>query len=851
MSATAGVLNAQQSLAAENKTDHILLLAGAGTGKTSTLAWRVANLLTANAAKPEEILCLTFTNRACKEMVERIEKIAGAPARAVTVRTIHSFCAWLLRQTPGSFTDIGCDFTVCDTDDAREVIREVVYTVTGRELADRPATILQNFIGLVKDCQLAHPAGGISGAAAEALTVRRAETERICVDAQYQFDPKFYAFLAKYGASIVRLYNEKLLQNNTLDFSDLLIRASLTLSDPQTKVLWRGRYRYIHIDEVQDVSIAEYELLQKLCGNAVILLAGDFNQTIYQWRGSNPDALLNRFTAEYHPLVIEFTINYRSSGQLLAVAQNFLYTAFGKGIPGGPGISSPACTDVTVRSFDTLPEEVDWIYRELQKLDLADYSRAAIITRTNKACNEVCNLLKTGRPGEGKPVPFMLADEFRLFKRAESKDALACLSVIANPRDSESLKRILVRLLPGVGAATVNAVISRYKEGLGVALPDFIDPRTQRTGDFFAPLIEALDAGKVVVFDVESTGTDVYADDIVQMAAVRLAPDGAVAARFERYLRPSRPVGESERVHGFSDAFLAERGDDPADALGAFLDFTDGCVIVGHNVGFDMAITQNNLRRRAVRRPFANVWYDTLDLSRRFLKDLPDHKLITVSAALGAAHDPTHDAMDDILATADVLTALILRYLIPRTEARRACYAQYIGRFAQAFAIFREVAGKLDGLDLPGLFFLVRERFGLDKAYADDPEKRSSLELLADYAADCVQPGVPLPQQIANLLELSALTAGELSQRSRTGNKVPVITAHQSKGCEFDYVFLPVLQEGVFPTFQAVRSGDVTEEKRVFYVSITRAKRKLFLSYARYGLGNSPAKPSRFLEMLG
>lgn len=160
MSATAGVLNAQQSLAAENKTDHILLLAGAGTGKTSTLAWRVANLLTANAAKPEEILCLTFTNRACKEMVERIEKIAGAPARAVTVRTIHSFCAWLLRQTPGSFTDIGCDFTVCDTDDAREVIREVVYTVTGRELADRPATILQNFIGLVKDCQLAHPRAG-------------------------------------------------------------------------------------------------------------------------------------------------------------------------------------------------------------------------------------------------------------------------------------------------------------------------------------------------------------------------------------------------------------------------------------------------------------------------------------------------------------------------------------------------------------------------------------------------------------------------------------------------------------------------------------------------------------------
>ena len=772
-------LNKQQQLAVENLSDHLLLLAGAGTGKTNTLAHRVANLLVSGAAEPAEILCLTFTNRACKEMVERIAQIAGEPAEEVTVRTIHSFCAWLLRSMPQRLTDIGRDFAICDQADCQEAIREVVFEVVGRQIADHPVQILQRFIGLVKDCQLADPSLSSADAAAWLFSHRPEAVEQICVDPRRQPDPKFQRFLARYGGSIVRLYNRKLTASNLLDFSDLLLRADALLADPETAALWRDRYRYIHVDEVQDVSLAEYGLLSRLFGRANILFCGDFNQTIYQWRGSDPERLLARFRADCHPVEITFTHNYRSSGQLLSAAQNFLARAMGRGHPDGFEPQSPACTDLVFRQFDTIPEEVDWVYREIAQLPVDDYSR-----------------------------------------------------------------------VHGIGPATVEGIVSGYRDGMGVALTDFTDPRTHLHQDFFAPLLQALEAGRVVVFDVESTGTDVFQDEIIQMAGIRLAPDGSVAERFERFLRAGKPVGDSEKVHGFSDAWLAAHGEPPADALHAFLDFAEGCVIVGHNVGFDMAITARNLLRQGIQRPFDHPFYDTLDLSRRFLKDLDNHKLGTVSAALHTAHTPSHDAMDDILATADVLVALAGSHLRPQTLARQGFYLRYLSRFeplAHQLDLLRPIAQQ----GASPLISALLDAFGFEKRYEQQPEKFANLVLFQDFAEELCDPAQPAAQQLSELLELTALSASELEKLSKKANKVSVITAHQAKGCEFDYVFLPILQDGVFPSFQAVKNGVLEEEKRVFYVSVTRAKQKLFLSCARYGLNQYKNAPSRFLEPLG
>lgn len=144
------------------------------------------------------------------------------------------------RETPAARTDLGRDFTVCDAADALEIVRLAVERTLGREIDGRSAQILLDFIGLVKDAMLEEPARSHAEAAAAVFVSRREQVERICVDEQRRYDEKFFRFLAKYGASVARLYDQTLLENNTLDFSDLLIRAAALLRDRQTAQLWTG-----------------------------------------------------------------------------------------------------------------------------------------------------------------------------------------------------------------------------------------------------------------------------------------------------------------------------------------------------------------------------------------------------------------------------------------------------------------------------------------------------------------------------------------------------------------------------------------------------------------------------------
>lgn len=842
-------LNEQQQIIVDNIHDNLLLLAGAGTGKTNTLAHRVSSLIELHGADPKRILCLTFTNRACKELTDRIELAVGICAKQTTIKTIHSFCAQLLRDTPVKLKDIPSDFTVCDEDDCAELIRELIEEKTGRSIDPRSLGVLQRFIAVLKDHWLEHPEIELSGLADYVFTHHSPDIRQICVSSDRSFDEKFFRFLCKYGASIFQIYQRQLSLSHLLDFSDLLVLTAKLLCEPEASVYWKSQFDYVHVDEVQDTSLAEYNLLRTFCEKAVTLFCGDFNQTIYEWRGSDPSRLISRYTADFHPLTVHFTINYRSSGQLLAVAENFLWHAFSKGSSSGFDPFSEPCGDISLCSFETTADEIHHIYQTICGLGLTDYSRVAIITRTNKACAEVCDLLKTSAlKNPQNPVSFMLSDDLKLFRRTEIKDLLALISLLCNPQDSQSLSRILKKYVPGISSSTIRELQNEKKHG--IALPDFIDLRTYREWDFFAPLLKALSDSHVVVFDVESTGTDVFSDEIIQIAGVKLDPDGNVIESFEQFIKPQIPVGDSERIHHFSDEMLAEIGRPAADVLTEFLAFSSNCVLIGHNVNFDINITKSNLSLHGIHAPFSPAFYDTLDLSRRFLPDLPNYKLITVSETLGATHEPTHNAMDDILATAQVLRALTEQFIRPQSAARKAVYQKHCRKFEDtAKLIFSIQQRKVRHVSQ--LLELLIDAFSVRDIYHDEEERLENIELFCTFAREYANDTQPLVQQLFSLLEMSALAASEPGRFGAETGKVSVITAHQAKGCEYDHVFLPMLQQGVFPTFQAVKKGDLTEEKRVFYVSLTRAKRKLYLSHARYNNKHYTCDPSVFLSMIG
>lgn len=842
MTANVISLNGEQRLVAENHTDSILLLAGAGTGKTGTLAARVAALLQAGVA-PQEILCLSFTNRACREMLQRVAATAPHAADAVTVCTVHSFCARFLRQLPRERLDFSRTFAVCDEQDARDTIRAVVLEATGKDIEGKPVDILQAFLSLLKQTQLQTGEDDCRRAAQCLFEENRAAVEKFCRTRTYEFDAAFFSFLVKYGASITMLYDKKLRESNLLDFDDLLLLANRAMRYDDVRARWAGCYRYVHVDEAQDMSFAEYRFLTQFCENARLMLCGDFHQTIYEWRGSNPQALQSAFRAEFAPVEVRFSKNYRAGAELIDLASNLLYHAFGEGNGSALNPARQSCTQVVMESFETPEDEVAWIYRQIQALNLDDPSRCAVLTRNNQTCKTLCDYLKLRRVKETVPLNFMLADELRLFRRAEIKDVLACLRLVQDASDEQSMRRLACRLTPGVNTATLRALA---QAGGRVRLTDFLHRRTERTGDYFAPLLDALETGHVVVFDVESTGTDVFGDDVIQIAALRLTPQGETGERFVRFLRVERPVGTSEAVHGFSDAYLREHGEAPQEVLEAFLDFVEGCVIVGHNVRYDMVITAQNLLRYGMTRRLDNVWYDTLDLSRRFLPELENHKLATVAEFLGT-HTPTHDAWDDICATAGALCALVSRFLRPQTEERRMCYAKFSTKFAPLVEKLRTLC-ESEAQDVCGLLDAVFEAFALDKGC--DEVLLANRLILRDFAAEFVETRDARGKQIATLLELTALTAGELDRLGKRQKKIPVITVHQSKGCEFDYVFMPMLRDGVFPSYQTIQSGNDGEEKRVFYVAVTRARKRLYMSWSHRNERGSICEPSRFLRLL-
>jgi len=182
-----------------------------------------------------------------------------------------------------------------------------------------------------------------------------------------------------------------------------------------------------------------------------------------------------------------------------------------------------------------------------------------------------------------------------------------------------------------------------------------LDGSTFIYGDPYYLLLQELYKNKIVIFDVETTGVSTTEDDIVQIAAIKIDRNGEIIDRFVRFLRPSKPVGTSQLIHGFSDEFLCKHGEDAKFVLGEFIEFAKDTLLVGHNVSYDIGILTSQLARLGLPRLQYTGSYDTLDICRKFCPDLPNYKLKTLCDFFHTTVKSSHDAEDDILATKEIL----------------------------------------------------------------------------------------------------------------------------------------------------------------------------------------------------
>ncbi len=511
-------------------------------------------------------------------------------------------------------------------------------------------------------------------------------------------------------------------------------------------------------------------------------------------------------------------------------------------------------TPITVVAAANEWAESEYIFNQVRALP---QGTAGILVRNNNKAKFLSRAFErfNDRLPATEQLAFTIIDDFKFFRRQEIKDVMAFFKLLLNPHDVVSAKRLIKRFVRGIGEARVAAIESEDCRLSGLKLTDFMDT------DIFAAepyekLLAALDADNIVVYDVESTGTDTTKDEIIQIAALRLGKEGQEIEIFERFIRPSKSVGDSEAVHGFSDAYLAEHGDEARAVLAEFREFSRGAVIVGHNVNYDVSIFRSELHRHNLGDPAFGGIYDTLDIFRRFYPNLANHKLGFLSEHFPINHKPTHNAMDDIRATALLLLYAVRENIRPTQDKRRSFIASYKSAFSEIATQMATLRRKSYQEWPTNLLAYIMNDMGVVGYYKERNEMnrveyiRELYRLLGDLQKECQAINMPKRDCLSKVMQMAVLTAGEPDPRLKSQGRIPIITVHQAKGSEFDAVFLAGMNEGVFPSALSVKEGKLQEEQRLFYVALTRAKEQLTITYALKGGRDKELRPSSFLAYL-
>ncbi len=436
-------LNKEQKEAVFHTEGPLLLLAGAGSGKTRCLTHRIAYLIDEMGVKPWNILAITFTNKAAGEMRERVNQLVDYGADQVWVSTFHSMCVRILRR---HIDRIGFanEFTIYDTDDQKTVMKNICKRLDINTKIYKERALL----------------GAISSAKDELIGVREYE-----LNAANDMNQRTYA-------KVYREYQETLQKNNALDFDDLIVKTvELFKSCPEILDSYQERFQYIMVDEYQDTNTAQFELVRLLAQkNRNLCVVGDDDQSIYKFRGANIRNILD--FEKYFPeaKVIKLEQNYRSTQSILdaanAVISNnerrkdkALWTERGNG------------ELVHFRQFDNAYEEAEYIAgdvcRKVRKQG-AQYKDFAVLYRTNAQAR----LLEERMIMEG--VPYNVVGGTNFYARAEIKDILAYLKTIDNGRDDVAVRRIINIPKRGIGAVSVEK-IEDYAQMRDISLYDAME----------------------------------------------------------------------------------------------------------------------------------------------------------------------------------------------------------------------------------------------------------------------------------------------------------------------------------------------------------------------------------------
>lgn len=517
-------LNPQQREAVEYMGGPLLIVAGAGSGKTRVLTYRIAHLIRAHGASPWDILALTFTNKAAGEMKERVARLVGVSSRDMMVGTFHSSCARILRREiePLGYSS---KFSIYDE-------------------ADSIRVIVQCLDDLNLDRKSYHPR-------ALKNVISRAKNEMI--DEESFSDRVEGDFFMEVALQVYRRYQERLRANDALDFDDLLLlMVNLFELYPRTLEKYRQRYKHVLVDEYQDTNVVQYELVRLLASeHRSLCVVGDDDQGIYSWRGADIRNILE-FEKDYPDArTIKLEQNYRSTGLILSAAgyvvannterkEKTLWTS------NSPGEKVRYCLAPDEHA------EAAFVCGEIQKLtdEGGNCSDTAVFYRTHAQSRVLEEqLIRLG-------LPYKVFGGTRFYDRQEIKDIVAYLRLLANPRDEVSLRRIINVPARGIGKTTV-AALDEHSRRNGVPLIDAVRQADEVQG-LSKRAVKQLKEFAAMIDGLAESASSMDVDGLLEEVWTRTGYMDELTA--QRSIEAESRVENLKELHGVVAEFRSEYG---------------------------------------------------------------------------------------------------------------------------------------------------------------------------------------------------------------------------------------------------------------------------------------------------
>lgn len=427
-------LNPQQKQAVETTQGPLLVVAGAGSGKTSVLTRRIAYLVEENQVAPWNILAITFTNKAANEMREREQNLLGPAADSIWMSTFHALCVRILRRDADKI-GYSHNFSIADSAEQLTLVKHIEKDLNINPKMYDPRAIL----------------AAISNGKNDLL-----DPEQYAMNASSPFE--------KMTAKVYQEYQKRLRQDQIMDFDDLIMQTLVLFKkDPATLHYYQNKFHYILVDEYQDTNEAQYELTHALAAQYKnICVVGDADQSIYGWRGANMENIMN-FEKDYQKdgvKTVKLEQNYRSTGHILAAANSViknnqrrkaknLWTDQGEG------------KKVTYYKAQSGDDEAHFIISKIQeevKSKKRSYKDFAVLYRTNAQSRTVEEAFVKSN------IPYQIVGGHKFYDRKEIKDIMSYLKLVSNPADTMSLNRIINTPKRGIGAATVDKLIAFANE---------------------------------------------------------------------------------------------------------------------------------------------------------------------------------------------------------------------------------------------------------------------------------------------------------------------------------------------------------------------------------------------------